>query len=154
MDEYCPRHQSIINCVQEFSNITNICLLPNEIELKDIFVRIVNNFTIYTCKDNGAHLIEILTEENRNCFAEIKPDVKTQCNPIINNNKRKSFFENTQITSDDCSTLESFEQCYLTNLNRCPSNKPAKIFKELIDIVWSELPCYNLESDRIEVALS
>lgn len=146
-DEFCPTLPAALSCIEEFSTISNVCLLADEIEQKDQFIRVSKNLLNYGCKDNGAHLVELLTDDNEKCLNEIADDVQTCVEPIVDKHSKDSSEEKREtyiITADDCHDFEKLEKCFTTNLDKCPSKKPSQVFKDIIDILWAEIPCKNL----------
>lgn len=146
-DEFCPTTPAAMSCIEEFSTVSNVCLLADEIEQKDQVIRVTKNLLTYTCKDNGAHILDLMTEENEKCFNEIAEDVQSCADPIVEKHSKDSSEEKREsyiLTADDCHDFEKLEKCFIFNLDKCPTNNASRVFKDFVDILWAEIPCKNL----------
>lgn len=145
-DAYCPKAPLAIACVDDFSTVSNVCLFPKEIEVKDKIFRFVKNAITFTCRDNGAHILEVLTEETQTCMNETALIVDECTDAILEQIKPNNRIENTWeavTSSDNCDDFEKLEKCFTDNIGKC-APKVSQLFENFFDIIWDEMDCKNV----------
>lgn len=137
----CPKAPYAYQCLDAFSNVTNTCLMIDEIESKDLYVRIFKKLTNFTC-ENIESIFQMRLTENQQCFEKALPKIEVCLESTIEKNSQSDMKENSlKFNETICTDIYEAEKCVVDNLNSCETKTSVKLVQNLFDVILSELPC-------------
>lgn len=137
-ENICSKSDEAWKCIETFSNITNNCLLEDEIDSKELYVRILRKVSNFTC-DNRQIIMDLQLSENQQCF-ELMASKMEVCFES-HTDKNSEFEDSLKFNESFCADTLEAGKCVIGSLNNCETKTPAVFMRKLFEVISSELPC-------------
>lgn len=129
-DKYCAKRNNAVDCVSNFLDAMDPCLLKKEKDSKKTVIIIATSVLNFICTENFDILDSILNDNNENCFNSSRDYVIECFNTDLKHHfdeEEGSLWSLTKFLSEQsfCSDKKSFEKCSINSLEKC-ENKTLK----------------------------
>lgn len=150
---YCRNRTIAIDCLKQFTNSAKSCLIGDEIDVINTFVKIFTNLLNFVCYKDGDQIALFIAEKGPECFKEQKDNL-IDC---FNSTFRKYLPEEMPTTSDtntlptslpqfvlgdeQCSDMDKLQTCVVSKLEECQESTPANLVDAMFKFVRNETVC-------------
>jgi len=143
--KYCIKKNPAVTCLETFANATDPCLNAEEKAFKKIFIAMVKRILDFVCHNNGNHIALFIAENGPECFKSSTNNLVTCFNKAFDKYNLLSFESppTFKISQENCGDIKKFEDCVVSELEKCRESTSANLAEALFRYVKKETVCKN-----------
>lgn len=134
-----------MTCLEAFLNATNPCLTIDEISHKKTAIGMVRRLLEFVCHHNGNQIALFIAEQGPECIESKGQQLVTCFNQTYGKfitNELPAIEEiKFTISQNNCVDLKKFENCVVSELEKCHESTPANLAEALFKYVKRETIC-------------
>lgn len=145
-NKYCRKRNTLLECVNTFSNVIDPCLEEDERSHKGHGVDVFKNLLNFVCHKDGDQIALFIAEKGPECFLEQKDDL-IKCV----NNTFSGYFKDIDTSSQtipklvigqkQCDDFTRLQNCLVQELEQCDESTPANLVESLFRFMRKGSPC-------------
>lgn len=145
-NKYCRKRNTLLDCVNTFSNAIDPCLDEEEERHKGYGIDVFKNLLNFVCHKDGDQIALFIAEKGPECFQEQKDDLINCVNSTFSGYFKDvdldtSKFPKLVIGPKQCEDFTKLQNCLVTELEQCEESTPANLVESLFRFVRKGSPC-------------
>lgn len=145
-NKYCRKRNTLLECVNTFSNSMDPCLDDDEERHKSHGVDVFKNLLNFVCHKDGDQIALFIAEKGPECFLEQKDDLIKCVNDTFS-----GYFKDVDVSSTtipklvigpkQCEDFTKLQNCLVNELEQCEESTPANLVESLFRFIRKGSPC-------------
>ncbi|XP_055624444.1 27 kDa hemolymph protein-like [Toxorhynchites rutilus septentrionalis] len=145
-NKYCRKRNTLLECVNTFSNSLDPCLDSDEERHKGYGVDVFKNLLNFVCHKDGDQIALFIAEKGPECFQEQKDDLIKCVNGTFSGYLKDvdttgSTIPKLVIGPKQCEDFAKLQDCFVRELEQCEESTPANLVESLFRFVRKGSPC-------------
>ncbi|XP_055610514.1 27 kDa hemolymph protein isoform X2 [Uranotaenia lowii] len=145
-NKYCRKRNTLLECVNTFSNTLDSCLDDEEERHKGYGLDVFKNLLNFVCHKDGDQIALFIAEKGPECFQEQKDDLIACANESL-----PEFLKGIDTSSGkipkivigpkQCEDFTKLQNCFVRELEQCDESTPANLVESLFRFIRKGSPC-------------
>ncbi|XP_053689356.1 27 kDa glycoprotein-like [Sabethes cyaneus] len=145
-NKYCRKRNTLLECVNTFSNTIDPCLDDEEERHKGHGVDVFKNLLNFVCHKDGDQIALFIAEKGPECFLEQKDDLIRCVNETFSGYLTDVDMTTTTVPKlvigpKQCEDFNKLQNCLVRELEQCQESTPANLVESLFKFMKKGSPC-------------
>ncbi|XP_058835785.1 27 kDa hemolymph protein-like [Topomyia yanbarensis] len=145
-NKYCRKRNTLLECVNTFSNTIDPCLDEEEERHKSYGVDVFKNLLNFVCHKDGDQIALFIAEKGPECFLEQKDDLIKCINDTFSGYLTDVDMSTTTVPKlvigpKQCEDFTKLQNCLVRELEQCEESTPANLVESLFRFIRKGSPC-------------
>lgn len=143
--KYCIKKIPALNCFEAFTNASSPCLNAEEKAFKKVFVGMIKRILDFVCHHNGNQIALFIAENGPECFKSKANELVTCFRTTFDKYSLVTLESSPKfkISPEDCGDIRKFENCLVSELEKCKESTTANLAEAIFRYVKKETVCIN-----------
>ncbi|GLH14228.1 27 kDa hemolymph protein [Gryllus bimaculatus] len=152
--KYCRKSPIFTDCINNFTATLDPCLEEREKESKKIVQNITESLLGFLCFKEGDRIALFIAEGGPECLQSKQEEIQHCANTTVG--KYMPATEGTGgplsqipllvLDEKECQSIQQFQECMVSSLEKCSEPTPANIVESLFNFVVKMTPCQNMKA--------